>query len=68
MFTQNDLLAIKEALASGALEVQFADGKRVRYRSIAELLKAKAMIETEVATQQGRRPLRGMRLNVTKGT
>lgn len=66
-FTQDDLAAIDEALSSGALEVQFADGKRVRYRGVAELLRAKAAIEAAIAKAEGRRPLRGVRMNVTKG-
>lgn len=36
-FTQADLTAIEEAISTGALEVQYTD-KRVRYRSLNDLL------------------------------
>ncbi len=47
-FTQSDLDAINEAIASGALEVRYQD-KLTRYRGIDDLLKAKAVIEDELA-------------------
>ena len=42
-FTQDDLDAIRRAIATGELEVEYAD-RRVRYRSIDELLKAEQRI------------------------
>ena len=66
-FTQDDLTAINDAIATGELEVQFADGKRVRYRSINELMRAKQHIENSISTADGKAPRRGVRLNVNKG-
>ena len=66
-FTQDDLDAINEAIATGELEVQFADGKRVRYRSVEQLKQAKAHIQGEMNADAGKPPLRGVRLNVSKG-
>lgn len=47
-YTQADIDAAKAALASGELDVQYSD-KRVRFRSIDELLKAIAVMEGELA-------------------
>ena len=66
-FTQDDVDAINDAIATGEMEVEFADGKRVRYRSIADLVRAKTHIETRISTDAGRRPRRGVRVNVMKG-
>ena len=62
-FTQDDLDVINEAIATGELEVQFADGKRVRYRSVEQLMKSKQHIENEIFKP----PRRGVRVNVCKG-
>lgn len=54
-YTTTDLDAIKAAIASGELSVSH-NGRTVTYRSIAELLKAKADIEAELASAaNGRR-------------
>jgi len=66
-FTQDDLTAINDAIATGELEVQFADGKRVRYRSINELMRAKQHIQESLDAKGGKAPKRGVRLNVNKG-
>jgi hypothetical protein len=42
-FTQTDLDAIEAAIASGATSVQFSD-RLVVYRSISDLLKARAAV------------------------
>ena len=65
-YTQSDLDAIKQAIASGELEVAYSD-KKVKYRSINELIKAKNMIEKELAAESGTRPARMYRVNVSKG-
>lgn len=52
-FSTSDLAAIKAAIASGELSVRTADGKQVELRSMAELLQAKAAIETELAAAAG---------------
>ena len=66
VWTQTDLDAIKDAIASGELSVQFAD-RRVTYRSIAELLQAKAEIEREVNSAAGTLPVRQHLVNSVKG-
>ena len=66
-FTTDDLDAINDALATGEMEVEFADGKRVRYRSVGDLMRAKQHIESRMNSESGRRPRRGVRVNVMKG-
>ncbi len=51
--TASDIAAIDRAIASGELSVTFADGRSVTYRSIDELLKAKAEAQKEVAAAAG---------------
>jgi len=46
-FTLNDHTAICRAIAMGQLSVQYAD-KRVQYRSMTELVQAKALIEDDL--------------------
>lgn len=46
-YTVAQYTAICEAIGSGELMVQY-DGKKVEYRSIDELLKAKANIEADL--------------------
>lgn len=36
-WTRDDLAAINAALATGAVEVRFPDGRMVKYRSLAEM-------------------------------
>lgn len=54
-FQTADLDRIKRAIASGALVVRYDDGRQVTFRSMEELLQAKAMIERELG---GEAPLR----------
>jgi hypothetical protein len=49
-FTLTQYSAICEAIAMGELVVQY-DGKKVQYRSMDELMKAKALIETDLIAQ-----------------
>lgn len=46
-FTLTQLEAIEAAIASGELTVEY-DGKRVTYRDMAELLKARDLIRAEL--------------------
>ena len=58
-FTTTQYQAICDAIGSGELIVQY-DGKRVEYRSVAELKQAKALIEAElVASGQMAAPSTG---------
>lgn len=46
-FTLNQYTAICDAIGSGQLIVQY-DGKKIEYRSVAELLRAKAAVEADL--------------------
>jgi hypothetical protein len=65
-YTQEDLDNVRETIAAGELET-FISGKRVVYRSLAELERIEAKIETAMATEDNKRPIRGVRVNVSKG-
>lgn len=47
-FTQTQLDALEEAIASGTLEVRVGD-KSVRYQSMAELIKARDLIRDSLS-------------------
>lgn len=47
-FTSVDLDALDRAIASGTLAVRFADGRSVNYRTMEELLKARAFIASQL--------------------
>ncbi|QBQ98176.1 phage head-tail joining protein [Paraburkholderia pallida] len=51
-FTSNDLDSVDRAIAMGQLEVDY-DGKKVKFRSMDELIKARNLIRDELALQQG---------------
>lgn len=51
-YTQADLDALDRAIASGQLEVQYAD-RRVRYRSMDELMTARQHVAQQIATASG---------------
>lgn len=65
-FTSADLAAVEAALASGELSVQYAD-RRVQYRSIDELMRARETISKELDAAAGKRRPRSFRLNLSKG-
>ena len=46
-FTKRQYRELLDALASGELSVQY-NNRRVQYRSLAEMLKAKALMEAEL--------------------
>jgi hypothetical protein len=52
-YTQADLEKLDRAIAGSQLEVQY-DGKRVRFRSTDELMRARAHVERELSTGKGR--------------
>jgi hypothetical protein len=43
-FSQADLDNIRGCIASGVLHTRFADGREVRYQTIADMLKAEQLI------------------------
>jgi hypothetical protein len=47
-FTQADLQAINQAIASGYLKVRYED-KEVTYQSVEQMMKARAMIQSSLA-------------------
>lgn len=51
-WTQTDIDALKEAIASGLLSVQYTDNS-VRYQSTSDQLAALAAMEAEVAGESG---------------
>ena len=48
-FVQADLDSINAAIASGAMEVRYADGSGAKYRSLDEMLRVRDMISAVVA-------------------
>lgn len=69
-YTQDDLDAIRDAISSGALEVE-VDGHKTKYRSISELERAERKIINALAAGNAdaprSRPVYGVRVNVSKG-
>jgi hypothetical protein len=63
-FTQSDVDALDRAIAAGELEVE-NNGRRVKYRSIAELLKARELMIGEVTAAAGNRPTGVFRYDMT---
>lgn len=53
-YTTADLDALDKAIASSTLEVQYAD-RRVKYRSMTELLQARQHVAAQIAATSGRR-------------
>lgn len=66
-YTQDDLISIREAIATGEKSVTFSDGKQVIYRTLDELLRAEQIINKHLEAAAGRRPRRAFRMNVNKG-
>ncbi len=70
MTTITDLRARREALtsqrSSGVARVSY-DGKTVDYRSLAEIDRAIEALDREIATAEGRRMVRQVRVTATKG-
>jgi len=70
MPTISDLRARRDALSaqrsSGVARVSY-DGKTVDYRSVAEIDRAIEALDREIATLEGRRIVRQLRITTTKG-
>lgn len=70
MTTIADLRARRDALstqrASGVARVSY-DGKTVDYRSVAEIDRAIEALDREIATIEGRRIVRHVRITTSKG-
>lgn len=65
-YTQAQLEALEEALASGMLRVSF-EGRSMEYRSIEELKKAIAEVRAGLAAQQGKPQGRVVKVYTRKG-
>lgn len=65
-WTQTDIDAIKAAIATGALDVQYSDGSRIQYRSLEEMRSIQREMEAEVAGSSVKRA-RTIRFNSCKG-
>lgn len=65
-FTEQDVTALKRAIATGALKARLSNGEEVTYRSLAEMRSTLAMMQAEV---QGTVPgaLYVMQPNLTRG-
>ncbi|WP_066924555.1 hypothetical protein [Methylobacterium sp. CCH5-D2] len=50
-WTQADLDAINEAIATGASKVRFADNREVTYRSLSDMRSVRDEIAAQVGTQ-----------------
>ncbi|MBF9055689.1 MULTISPECIES: phage head-tail joining protein [unclassified Aliiroseovarius] len=70
MATITDLRARREALSSqrssGVARVSY-DGKTVDYRSVAEIDRAIEALDREIASAEGRRMVRQVRITTAKG-
>lgn len=58
--------ALEKVIASGQLQVRFAD-RTVVYRSMEEMKQALSLLETKIAVAQGRKRTRQVRVNSAKG-
>lgn len=65
-YTDQQLQALKDALASGTLRVRFSD-REITYRSVDELKAAISTVEIELAKNAGSLPNRQIRVYTEKG-
>ena len=56
-FTESDLAAVTKAIAHGHRQVQYND-RTIQYRSVSEMMDAKAAIERDLAKQSATAPPR----------
>jgi hypothetical protein len=66
-FTQSDLVAVDEAIATGVLKIQKSDGSSMEYRSIRELKAARLMIEQALALADGKARRRAVVTHYNQG-
>jgi hypothetical protein len=66
-WTQADVDALDAAIKNGAVHVRFSDGKEVTYRSMSDLLKARALAAVEVSAANGTIMTRQLRVYTDKG-
>jgi hypothetical protein len=66
MYTDQQLQALRDALASGVRRVRFAD-REMEFRDVAELKQAIATAEAEIAKAAGAPVVRQIRISTEKG-
>lgn len=66
MYTEQQLQALRDALANGMRRVRFAD-REIEYRSVEELKAAIAVAEADVAKSNGTTLVRQIRISTQKG-
>ena len=65
-YTEQQLQALRDALASGVRRVRFAD-REMEFRDVAELKQAIATAEAEIAKAAGTPVVRQIRISTEKG-
>lgn len=65
-YTQDDLDRIKKAIANGTQSVEI-DGKKVVYRTLAEMKEARAEIEGELSQSSGSTVIRQTFASFSRG-
>ena len=66
MYSEQQLQALRDALANGVRRVRFGD-REIEYRTIDELKQAIAAAEADVAKSNGTRVVRQVRIETQKG-
>jgi len=66
MYTEEQLQALRDALAGGVRRVRF-ENREIEYRSIEELKAAIAAAEADVAKVSGKTAIRRIRISTEKG-
>jgi hypothetical protein len=66
MYTEQQLQALRDALANGVSRVRFGD-REIEYRSVDELKQAIAAAEADVAKSSGTPVIRRIRVETQKG-
>lgn len=65
-YSQDDVDALKAAIASGARDVTYSDGSRIVYRSLEEMRQTLNIMEAEVSGSSTTR-IKTFRMNSAKG-
>lgn len=66
MYTEQQLQALRDALANGVRRVRF-ENREIEYRSVEELKAAIAAAEAELAKASGKPAIRQIRVSTEKG-
>lgn len=66
MYTDQQLQALRDALANGVRRVRFGD-REIEYRTVEELKEAIAAAEADVAKNSGTPVIRQIRVQTQKG-